>query len=83
MTNLQIEVINLANEGLTCAEICRKLNRAVSTVSGILITYNTNGIAVIIKVINKFQGRWASVSNNESFKIYFISRSNVTIMGYI
>lgn len=39
MTNLQLEVINLANEGLTCAEICRKLNKAVSTVSGILIKF--------------------------------------------
>lgn len=39
MTNLQLEVINLANACLTCAEICRKLNKAVSTVSGILIKF--------------------------------------------
>ena len=39
MTNLQLEVISLANEGLTCADICRKLNRAVSTVSGILVKF--------------------------------------------
>ena len=39
MTNLQLEVINLANAGLTCTEICRKLNKAVSTVSGILIKF--------------------------------------------
>lgn len=39
MTNLQIEIIDLANTGLTCAEICRKLNRRVSTVSGVLIKF--------------------------------------------
>lgn len=39
MTNLQLEVISLANEGLTCADICRKLNRSVSTVSGILVKF--------------------------------------------
>ena len=39
MTDLQLKVIDLANKGLTCVDICKKLNRRVSTVSGILIKF--------------------------------------------
>lgn len=39
MTDLQLKIIDLANKGLTCADICKELNRAVSTVSGILIKF--------------------------------------------
>lgn len=39
MTDLQLQVISLANEGLTCSQICKMLNRAVSTVSGIMIKF--------------------------------------------
>ena len=39
MTNLQIEIIDLANAGLTCTEICKKLNRSASTVSGVLTKF--------------------------------------------